>query len=128
MLSVWRRYRDAGDRLLALPFVTITDYLFELRAISRIMHRLGPNGLLYLAAAVSDFFLPVCDPSVALSGVFNRICFSFGIHKLIMGSLNGWQNIKFRAPISIQTNWAASHLVALLQTKTKRLLTTLIRK
>ncbi|CAK7245776.1 MAG: Phosphopantothenate--cysteine ligase cab2 [Sporothrix thermara] len=58
MLSVWRRYRAAGDRLLALPFVTITDYLFELRAISRIMHRLGPNGLLYLAAAVSDFFLP----------------------------------------------------------------------
>ncbi|OAA62479.1 phosphopantothenate-cysteine ligase [Niveomyces insectorum RCEF 264] len=58
MLSVWRRYRAAGDRLLALPFVTITDYLFELRAISRAMHRLGPNGLLYLAAAVSDFFLP----------------------------------------------------------------------
>ncbi|CAK7219334.1 Phosphopantothenate--cysteine ligase cab2 [Sporothrix eucalyptigena] len=58
MLNVWRRYRAAGDRLLALPFVTITDYLFELRAISRIMHRLGPNGLLYLAAAVSDFFLP----------------------------------------------------------------------
>lgn len=62
MLSVWRRYRAAKDRLLALPFVTITDYLFELRAISRIMHRLGPNGLLYLAAAVSDFFLPACFP------------------------------------------------------------------
>jgi phosphopantothenate---cysteine ligase (ATP) len=60
MLGVWRRYRAAKDRLLALPFVTITDYLFELRAISRIMHLLGPNGLLYLAAAVSDFFLPVC--------------------------------------------------------------------
>ena len=67
MLSVWRRYRAAGDRLLALPFVTITDYLFELRAISRIMHRLGPNGLLYLAAAVSDFFLPVRETSANLS-------------------------------------------------------------
>ncbi|ERS99588.1 phosphopantothenate-cysteine ligase [Sporothrix schenckii 1099-18] len=58
MLGVWRRYRAAKDRLLALSFVTITDYMYELRAISRIMHRLGPNGLLYLAAAVSDFFLP----------------------------------------------------------------------
>lgn len=59
MLRVLRRYRAARDRLLALPFVTITDYLFELRAISRAMHRVGTNGLLYLAAAVSDFFLPV---------------------------------------------------------------------
>lgn len=59
MLSLLRRYQAAGDRLLSLPFVTVTDYIFELRAISRAMHRLGPNGLLYLAAAVSDFFLPV---------------------------------------------------------------------
>ncbi|EFX01987.1 phosphopantothenate-cysteine ligase [Grosmannia clavigera kw1407] len=58
LLCVLRRYRAARDRLLALPFVTITDYLFELRAISRAMHRVGSNGLLYLAAAVSDFFLP----------------------------------------------------------------------
>ncbi|EPE04658.1 phosphopantothenate-cysteine ligase [Ophiostoma piceae UAMH 11346] len=58
MLSLLRRYQAAGDRLLSLPFVTVTDYIFELRAISRAMHRLGPNGLLYLAAAVSDFFLP----------------------------------------------------------------------
>lgn len=60
MLPLLRRYRRAKEqnRLLVLPFVTIGDYLHELRAISRLMRPLGPSGLLYLAAAVSDFFVP----------------------------------------------------------------------
>ena len=60
MLAVLRKYRTAkeGNLLLTIPFVTITDYLHELRAISRLMRPLGPAGLLYLAAAVSDFFVP----------------------------------------------------------------------
>ena len=60
MLDVLRRYKTARKegRLLLLPFVTITDYLYELRAISKAMRPLGPSGLLYLAAAVSDFYIP----------------------------------------------------------------------
>jgi len=61
MLDVLRKYRDARDKnmLLVLPFVSISDYLHELRSIARLMEPLGPKGLLYLAAAVSDFFVPV---------------------------------------------------------------------
>ncbi|KAK0387917.1 hypothetical protein NLU13_4162 [Sarocladium strictum] len=60
MKDVLKSYNAAreGRLLLTLPFVTIGDYLHELRAISRLMAPLGPNGLLYLAAAVSDFFVP----------------------------------------------------------------------
>ncbi|KAK0655982.1 DNA/pantothenate metabolism flavoprotein [Cercophora newfieldiana] len=60
MLHVLRKYRDARDKhmLLVLPFVSISDYLHELRSIARLMKPLGPLGLLYLAAAVSDFFVP----------------------------------------------------------------------
>lgn len=60
MARVLRKYNEAkaSNRLLMLPFVTITDYLFELRAVAQLMRPLGPSGLLYLAAAVSDFFLP----------------------------------------------------------------------
>jgi phosphopantothenate-cysteine ligase len=60
MLSVLRKYQSAKKQnlLLTLPFTTITDYLFMLRAIAQLMRPLGPNGLLYLAAAVSDFFVP----------------------------------------------------------------------
>lgn len=60
MLTVLREYNSAKQKnlLLTLPFTTINDYLFVLRAISQLMRPLGPNGLLYLAAAVSDFFVP----------------------------------------------------------------------
>lgn len=61
MLDVLRKYRHAreANRLLVLPFVSISDYLHELRSIAQLMNPLGPRGLLYLAAAVSDFFVPV---------------------------------------------------------------------
>ncbi|KAI1472405.1 DFP-domain-containing protein [Daldinia caldariorum] len=60
MLRVLRKYNAAKRQnlLLMLPFLTITDYLHELRAVAQLMRPLGPNGLLYLAAAVSDFFVP----------------------------------------------------------------------
>jgi phosphopantothenate---cysteine ligase (ATP) len=60
MLMVLRQYNIAKSQnlLLMLPFTTITDYLFVLRSVSQLMRPLGPNGLLYLAAAVSDFFVP----------------------------------------------------------------------
>ncbi|KAI5464202.1 DNA/pantothenate metabolism flavoprotein [Mariannaea sp. PMI_226] len=60
MRDVLRKYHQARDNnmLLMLPFVTIVDYLHELREIARLMRPLGPSGLLYLAAAVSDFFVP----------------------------------------------------------------------
>ncbi|ROV95367.1 hypothetical protein VSDG_06084 [Cytospora chrysosperma] len=60
MLGVLRKYQSATRRnmLLTVPFVTIGDYLHELRAAARLMQPLGPDGLLYLAAAASDFFLP----------------------------------------------------------------------
>ena len=60
MLKVLKQYNSAKQRnlLLTLPFTTINDYLFVLRSISQLMRPLGPNGLLYLAAAVSDFFVP----------------------------------------------------------------------
>jgi phosphopantothenate-cysteine ligase len=60
MLQVLRKYNSAKKNrmLLMLPFTTITDYLYELRSVAQLMRPLGPNGLLYLAAAVSDFFVP----------------------------------------------------------------------
>ncbi|TQS31414.1 hypothetical protein Golomagni_08303, partial [Golovinomyces magnicellulatus] len=57
VLGEYKRAKDS-NLLLMLPFVTIGDYLHELRAIARLMKPLGHRALLYLAAAVSDFFVP----------------------------------------------------------------------
>ncbi|CAG7966224.1 unnamed protein product [Penicillium nalgiovense] len=60
MRSVLRKYRYAkqNNRLLLLPFTTVSEYMFELRSIAKLMQPLGPDALFYLAAAVSDFFIP----------------------------------------------------------------------
>ena len=60
MRDVLRKYRYAkrNNLLLLIPFTTISEYLFELRSLTKLMRPLGANGLFYLAAAVSDFFIP----------------------------------------------------------------------
>lgn len=46
------------NRLLRVPFTTLFDYLWFLRGISTELAALGSKCLLYLAAAVSDFYIP----------------------------------------------------------------------
>ncbi|MCJ1473495.1 hypothetical protein MMC13_002146 [Lambiella insularis] len=60
MYSVLQKYQAAKKEnlLLLLPFITITDYLWALRDLAMQMSSLGPAALFYLAAAVSDFFVP----------------------------------------------------------------------
>lgn len=60
MMKVLRRYNKAKTEgtLLLLPFTTITEYLWALREIAMLMKPLGSSALFYLAAAVSDFFVP----------------------------------------------------------------------
>ncbi|KAF9735097.1 hypothetical protein PMIN06_000869 [Paraphaeosphaeria minitans] len=60
MLDVLRQYTHVkrDGRLLILSFVTVTEYLWDLREVARLMRPLGPRAMFYLAAAVSDFFVP----------------------------------------------------------------------
>lgn len=60
MLDVLRKYiaSKKSNTLLLLPFTAITDYLWKLKEIALLMRPLGSMGLFYLAAAVSDFFVP----------------------------------------------------------------------
>lgn len=60
MARVLEEYASArrGNRLLLLPFTTVNDYLWTLRGLAQLMRPLGGRALFYLAAAVSDFFIP----------------------------------------------------------------------
>jgi len=53
-----RHHALTNDMLHTLTFVTVNEYLFMLRAVSVEMVKLKRNSMYYLAAAVSDFFLP----------------------------------------------------------------------
>nr|POE90030.1 phosphopantothenate--cysteine ligase cab2 [Quercus suber] len=60
MGSVLQRYQQVQqtNTLLLLPFTSVNEYLWNLRAIAMAMQPLGAHALFYLAAAVSDFFVP----------------------------------------------------------------------
>ena len=60
MRQVLRQYDHAKHQktLLLLPFTTITEYLWILKTIAIDMRPLGSSALFFLAAAVSDFFVP----------------------------------------------------------------------
>ncbi|KAJ3416863.1 hypothetical protein HDV05_008448 [Chytridiales sp. JEL 0842] len=60
MKSVLSKYNKAKNEglLEMITFVTVSDYLFLLREITRILDTLKEAAMYYLAAAVSDFFIP----------------------------------------------------------------------
>ncbi|TFK95303.1 DFP-domain-containing protein [Pterulicium gracile] len=57
VLSTYKRVQEE-ETLLTLTFVTVNDYLWLLRAVSQELSKAGKDVMFYLAAAVSDFFLP----------------------------------------------------------------------
>lgn len=58
LIETVKNYKNTCSRLLKVDFTTLTDYLFLLKLITQLMSVLGSNGMYYLAAAVSDFFIP----------------------------------------------------------------------
>ena len=50
-------------KLLVVNFVTLNEYLTLLKLICSTLSRVGRKALIYLAAAVSDFFIPSEDMS-----------------------------------------------------------------
>lgn len=57
VLSAYKEVHRLGT-LHTMTFVTVNEYLWLLRAVSKELNVLGRDVLYYLAAAVSDFFLP----------------------------------------------------------------------
>lgn len=47
------------NHLLEIPFTSLSEYLFLLQDLTRnVLHQYGNRVMLYLAAAVSDFYIP----------------------------------------------------------------------
>lgn len=57
LLSFHQQVKDE-NRLLMVPYTSLSDYLWHLRTLATRMDRCGPRAMLYLAAAVSDFYIP----------------------------------------------------------------------
>lgn len=76
LLEVLTAYKSvhASGTLHTLTFVTVNDYLWLLRAVSQELSVIRRKAMYYLAAAVSDFFLPRQKMVCAL---INICCFIY---------------------------------------------------
>ena len=87
MKKVMRQYMRAkrDGTLLLLPFMTITEYMWNLREIAILMKPLGSGALFYLAAAVSDFFVPkdrMVEHKIQSSEEFNKAAVTANGHRV----------------------------------------------
>ncbi|KAG9482368.1 phosphopantothenate--cysteine ligase [Eleutherodactylus coqui] len=60
VLQDYSRMKESG-RLLSIEFNTLSDYLHLLLAAAQALSRLGSSAMFYLAAAVSDFYIPASE-------------------------------------------------------------------
>ncbi|KAF0386046.1 DFP-domain-containing protein [Gigaspora margarita] len=82
MKAVLEKYQEfkKNETLLFLDFVTVADYLFLLRSVTRIMSALKEHAMYYLAAAVSDFFIPAQKMvNYLIYLMFTILVFSFSL-------------------------------------------------
>ncbi|CAH1403131.1 unnamed protein product [Nezara viridula] len=61
LLPILKKYKEVmnSGKLLSIPYISLSDYLWLLRAACNALSSLNGKALLYLAAAVSDFYIPL---------------------------------------------------------------------
>lgn len=57
-MEILKEYRSVKHQIFSITFNTVNDYLFLLREVALRMVVLKRKAMFYLAAAVSDFFIP----------------------------------------------------------------------
>nr|CAG4641797.1 EOG090X085T [Eurycercus lamellatus] len=100
------KYQMYKKHLIMVSFNTLSDYLWLLRGAAQEMHILGPLALLYLAAAVSDFYIPknqMPDHKIQSSG--GPLSLSLQLVPKMLGPLvNTWAPDAFTVSFKLETN------------------------
>ncbi|KAK4051883.1 Phosphopantothenate--cysteine ligase cab2 [Microbotryomycetes sp. JL201] len=116
MLSLLRSYQLVKSQglLHSIPFTTIDEYLFLLRGVSRVMgtakddkgQALGRRGMYYLAAAVSDFFIPSQRMSEhkIQSGKGSLVIEMDQVPKVLKNMVDEWSNQGFIVSFKLETD------------------------
>nr|XP_027206335.1 uncharacterized protein C4B3.18-like [Dermatophagoides pteronyssinus] len=58
LIQTLTKMKESSNRLLKITFTTLSEYLFILREMTALLRQYGSRVMLYLAAAVSDFYIP----------------------------------------------------------------------
>jgi len=62
-LRIWLQVNK--DKVFCrIPFLSVGEYLYLLRAISKIVSPMGPRVIMYSAGAISDFYIPLNEMAI----------------------------------------------------------------
>lgn len=93
-------------RLLPVSFSTIFEYLFLLREACQSLNRVGSLGMIFLAAAVSDFYVP--EHEMATNKIQSRAHDGLTVQlrnvPKVMGSIKDWSPEAFLISFKLETN------------------------
>ncbi|EGG02372.1 uncharacterized protein MELLADRAFT_38628 [Melampsora larici-populina 98AG31] len=112
LAAVLRAYHTVREKnlLLTIPFVTVNEYLWLLRSVARVMGEpsvgLGRSALLYLAAAVSDFFIPEQKLSEhkIQSGKGSLVLEMDAVPKVLKDLAQEWTNQAYTVSFKLETD------------------------
>nr|SVE75199.1 EOG090X085T [Daphnia dolichocephala] len=109
------KYQHYKCNLLMISFNTLADYLWLLQATAQKMQILGPLALLYLAAAVSDFYIPTSQmPCHKIQSSGGPLSLSLElVPKMLAPLVTLWAPNAFVVSFKLETN------ETLLETKSK---------
>ena len=105
-LDLVEKYRKFKEQLLMISFNSLSDYLWLLRAAAQEMHILGPSSLIYLAAAVSDFYIPRTQmPNHKIQSSNGPLSLSLQLVPKMLGPLVSlWAPNAFIVSFKLETN------------------------
>nr|XP_056721229.1 phosphopantothenate--cysteine ligase [Euleptes europaea] len=104
-LQAYRRAKDE-DALLVVEFTGLVEYLSLLRAAARALAPLGSSAMFYLAAAVSDFYIPASEmPEHKIQSVDGPLQITMKIvPKMLSPLVKEWAPEAFVISFKLETN------------------------
>ena len=100
------KYQQYKDQFIEVSFTSLSDYLWLLRGTAQEMSTLGPRALLYLAAAVSDFYIPLTQmPNHKIQSSNGPLNLSLQLVPKMLGPLvTYWARNAFIASFKLETD------------------------
>jgi len=105
VLAAYKEVKSRGT-LHFVTFVTVNEYLWLLRSVAKEMNILGRNAMYYLAAAVSDFYLPLDKMSEhkIQSGKGSLVLEMDQVPKILKSMVDEWTPHGFLVSFKLETD------------------------
>nr|CAG4648005.1 EOG090X085T [Moina brachiata]SVE93081.1 EOG090X085T [Moina brachiata] len=106
LLKLAGDYQKYQKNFVMISFNSLADYLWLLQAAAQELNILGPAALLYLAAAVSDFYIPLSEmPSHKIQSSSGPLSISLQlVPKMLRPLVTLWAPNAFIVSFKLETN------------------------